>query len=188
MKDRFFTVIFGAPPAMGKKTAEGIEFNTYTYINGNDPIPCLSTGTVKRIGQQWLLAFLTLFRSETKSLYLAASLTGMFDNIHTKGYENDEADKPIGIIYHMTWELWKEDGKKDLKTTKKTDFDYVNTMLSHHFISMYGKQFLAYKNGVMKPKDFDKDATEAEIKNVPLNFTVFDENDLFYYENSFFYR
>ena len=76
----------------------------------------------------------------------------------------------------------------DVNNLKETDFDYVNTMLSHHFISMYGKQFLAYKNGVMKPKDFDKDATEADIKNVPLNFTVFDENDLFYYENSFFYR
>lgn len=116
-------------------------------------------------------------RSETESLYLAASINGMLDHIYTDGYENDEADRPLGNVYHMMWQLWKNDENKDLKTTKRTDYnDLVNIvgLLPHHRLRQYGKQFLAYKNGVMKPKDFDKDATETDIKNAPQNLTIDD--------------
>lgn len=168
LNDKFIGITFGSPPAMGKRTAADINNNVFSFINGNDPVPCMSSGNIKRFGKEILIALLTIFSSELDSQIIAFSMRGTFEVIHTDGFENDEPDRPIGKVYHMTWELWKDDMKKDLKTTSNTDFNEIaniNCVFPHHSLGMYGRQFLAYKNGVMKPKEFDKDSTETEIKS-----------------------
>ena len=179
LKDRFTSITFGAPPAMGEKTASGISSRIYSFINGNDPVPCMSSGNIKRFGKEILLALLTIFSSELDSKIMAFSMRGCFDVIHTEGFEKDEPNRPLGKVYHMTWELWKDDGKKDLKKTSKTDFNEIadiNCVFPHHSLGMYGRQFKAYKNGVLKPMDFDKDAVAKDIKSLQSNLTIYDDN------------
>ena len=90
---------------------------------------------------------------------MATSIRGLYDTIYTEGYENDEADRPLGNVYHMTCELWKE-------RYGYNRIAYIHGVLLHHGIKIYGKQFLSYKNGVMKPKKFDSEETEKDIKSI----------------------
>ena len=158
LKDRFVSITFGAPPAMDEKTASGISSRIYSFINGNDPVSCMSFGNIKRFGKEILLALLTIFSSELDSKIMAFSMRGCFDVIHTEGFEKDEPNRPIGKVYHMTWELWKDAG--------------INCVFPHHSLGMYGRQFKAYKNGVLKPMDFDKDAVAKDIKSNSIKFDI----------------
>lgn len=168
MKDRMYGFTFGAPPAMGETTAYDISPHTYSFINGNDPVPCLSSGNIAKFGFNSLLAMITLDEFESIAKTISVSFAGVFNNIHTLFYQNDLIDRPLGNVYHMSWKPWKKFSSSKLEMSKKIDYNKIariHLVFTHHKIKQYGKKFMSYKDGVMSPSVFDKN-----VKITPLHY------------------
>lgn len=175
LRNSMHSVTFGAPPAMSELTAIDISPRIHSFINGNDPVPCLSTGNIKKFGEDALLALLTINQKESDSERIKKSVMMTFDAIDTLFYQNDPVDKPLGKVYHSDWKPWKKHSKKKIETIKETSYKKIakiHLMFTHHRIKNYGKTFSSYKNGILKPNEFDREATIIPIKKTRINQTI----------------
>ena len=178
MINRMYSFTFGAPPAMGRETSKIISDHVYSFINGNDLVPRLSINTAKRI---ILLAsaIFSAFNKYEDSQSVMKTIENTLQTIKSDGYNDDIISRPIGNIYHLTNKNSLKEGSLKLAkayTTKFLSFPFINFFgAQDHTIKNYASKFLLYKDGVMKPTEFDKNVIVNPLKTYKIsNTTVFE--------------